>query len=124
MNGHVEVEIGGVKRVLMFNNFAREEVSKQLGIDDVNPEILLGAIQKLSEQNHLLLLKILVFAGHCGYCYRVQNHTELTMSDIGAWVADVGNDEMLRVWHVFLQSEGFGLPEDPAPVGKKVKKKH
>ena len=109
MTGIIEVEILGVKRPLVFNNYARVELSKHFSIDPVE---VLDSIQKVNEENHLLLLKLLVWAGHCGDCYRRQDTTELTYEDIGNWLGDASEDVLYGIFKTFLDAEGLGLPDD------------
>lgn len=118
MNGIVEIEILGKKRALVFNNYARVEIAKHVDVDPLN---ILDSVQELNERNHLLLLKVLVYAAHCGDCYRRQNVTDLGMDDIGEWLADASEDDLYSVFRAFLDAEGFDLPPDD--LKKKATKK-
>lgn len=123
MNGIVEVEIFGKKRALVFNNYARVEIAKHVDVDPLN---ILDAVQELNERNHLLLLKVLVYAAHCGDCYRRQNVTDLSMEDIGEWLAEASETDLYNVFKAFLDAEGFNLPPDDLkkkPATRKPKKK-
>ena len=109
MTGTIEIEIHGVKRALVFNNFARMEIARHM---DVDPIKILDSIQELNNRSPLLLIKIIVYAGHCGDCYRRQNVTDLTMDDIGDWVSEADDDTMFAIYKAFMEAEGIGLPED------------
>lgn len=109
MTGIIEVEILGVKRPLVFNNYARVELSKHFSIDPVD---VLSEVQRINNENHLLLLKILVWAGHCGDCYRRQDVTDLTREQIGEWLGDASEDVLYEIFQTFLEAEGYGLSDD------------
>lgn len=119
MTGIIEVEILGVKRPLVFNNYARVELSKHFSIDPVE---VLDSIQELNNRNHLLLLKLLVWAGHCGDCYRRKDATDLTYEEIGDWLGDAPEDVLYGVFTTFLEAEGLGLPDDSIKKKEPVKK--
>lgn len=119
MNGIVEVEIFGKKRALVFNNYARVEIAKHVDTDPLN---ILDAVQEMNERNHLLLLKVLVYAAHCGDCYRRQNVTDLSMEDIGEWLAEASEADLYDVFKAFLDAEGFNLPPDDLKKKKATRK--
>lgn len=109
MNGIIEVTIKGKKRALVFNNYARVEIAKVL---DTDPLRILDSIQELNNRNHLLLLKTLVYAGHCGDCYRRKDTTDLSKEEVGEWIGEADDNALHSVFATFLEAEGFGLPED------------
>lgn len=109
MTGIIEVEILGAKRPLVFNNYARVELGKHFDVDPVN---ILASVQELNDRNHLLLIKRLVYAGHCGDCYRRQDVTDLTVEQIGEWLGDASDEVLYNVFRTFIESEGFDLPDD------------
>lgn len=120
MTGIIEVEIHGVKRPLMFNNFATVELSKHL---DVDPLRILESVQELNNRNHLLMIKLFVYAGHCGDCYRRQNTTDLTMDEIGDWVATASDDDLYAIYKCFMDAAGLNLPEDEIKKKPKTPRK-
>lgn len=128
MTKQIELDILGERRILVFNNFARVEIAKHIRTDAVEdadlpePIAFIKAIERLHEQNSFLLLKTLVYAGHCGDCYRRQNVTDLTLEDIGEWIAEASDAELYQVFNVFLEAEGIGLPPDTLPDDGSKKK--
>lgn len=120
MHKIVEVEIKGKKRALIFNNYARVEIARVLNMDPLH---ILDSIEELSNRNYLLLLKTLVYAGHCGDCYRRQDTTDLTREDIGEWIGDAHDDILFEVYRAFLDAEGFNLPKDDKKKVTKATKK-
>lgn len=126
MTKQIELEILGERRLLVFNNYARVEISKHIrtDIDEDLPEpvAFLKAIQRINDENNLLLLKVLVYAGHCGDCYRRQNKTDITMEQIGEWIGDASNNDMYSVFRTFMDAEGMGLPPDTLPEDGSKKK--
>lgn len=128
MTKQIEIEILGQRRLLVFNNYARVEIVKHLQVDkadELQPSMFLDRIKDAYGHNYLLLLKILVYAGHVGDCYRRQNHTDLTMEQIGEFVAETDTMSLFEVFSVFLDSQGINLPPDKAssPDGDKKKVK-
>src|SRR5690554_5529189 len=107
MTGIIEIEVLGQKRSLRFNNFAKVEISKAISLDATK---ILDHIQEMAKENHLLLLKLIVWAGHCGDCYRRQDTTDLSKEDIGDWVATASDEVLHGVFSAFLESEGVGIP--------------
>lgn len=127
MTKQIELEILGERRLLVFNNYARVEIAKHIQTDASEdlpePVAFLSAIQRLNDQNSLLLFKVLVYAGHCGDCYRKQNVTDLTMEQIGEWIADATNENLYDVFKVFMDAEGMNLPPDTLPDDGSKKKR-
>lgn len=114
MNGIIEVEILGQKRVLVFNNYARVEISKILGVD---PASILDSIQNIINENYLLLIKTLVYAGHVGDCYRRQDTTDLTRDQVAQWIGDAAEEDLYHIFDAFMKAEGFGM--DSSETDKK-----
>lgn len=115
MTKQIEFEILGERRLLVFNNYARVEIVKHLQVDkgdELQPSAFLDRIKDAYGHNYLLLLKILVYAGHVGDCYRRQNHTDLTMEQVGEFVADADTMSLFDVFNIFLDSQGVNLPPD------------
>lgn len=120
MNRIIEVEIKGVKRALVFNNYARLEIARVLNLDPLH---ILDAIEEMSSRNNLLLLKTLVYAGHCGDCYRRQDTTDLSREEIGEWIGEADEDSLYAVFTAFMESEGLGLPATKEESKKKATKR-
>lgn len=119
MNRIIEIDIKGERRALVFNNYARLEIARVLNLDPLH---ILDAIERMSQRNNLLLLKTLVYAGHCGDCYRRQDTTDLTREEIGEWIGEADEETLYSVFTAFMESEGFGIPAAKEDDKKKAKK--
>lgn len=125
MTKQIELEILGERRLLVFNNYARVEISNNISISkgDVDrPSEFLNRIKEVYEHNYLLLLKKIIYAGHVGDCYRRQDTTDLTREQIGGWVADADTQTLFDVFNVFLDSQGVNLPTDDTQANDDKKK--
>lgn len=109
MQGVVEIKLGGVTRTLRFNNFAHTELSKILyesGHLVSNPEELLDKLQDMASQNVMLLMKALVYAGTIGNDYVIGFKASTTQDEVGKWMAEVDEVELIGVWETFLNAMG------------------
>src|SRR5690606_35690435 len=88
-----------------------------------HPSSFLERVKQVYEHNYLLLLKMIIYAGHLGECYRRQDKTDLTKEQIGEWVADADTSVLFDVFNVFLDSQGVNLPEDKVTGSGDSKKK-
>ena len=122
MTKQIELEILGERRLLVFNNYARVEIAKHID-SPADPVTFLQSIERIHNTNSLLLLKILVYAGHCGDCYRRQSVTDLTMDQVGDWIGEANDDALYQVFNTFLEAEGVKLPPDELKDEDDTKKK-
>jgi hypothetical protein len=114
MTGIMKLSIGGVDRVLRFNNYSAIELAKIIYKGeqvDFDTEDLLSRIMKLNEKNHFLLVKTLIYAGIIGNDYVVGFEETVTVEQVGEWIADISEADIYTVWQTFWSSMGVNLPE-------------
>jgi hypothetical protein len=112
MQGSFELELGGSVRNLRFNNFAHVQLSKALfenGHYVSNPAELLDKMIEMSSDNIALFMKALVFAGIIGHDYEVGFKATITQQEVGTLVANIGEEDLLKVWEVFMEAMGVNL---------------
>ena len=115
MQGTIEVNIGGAKRTLRFNNYAHFELSKQLfqaGHFAVTPNDVLDKLHEIASDNVMLLMKALIYSGIIGNDYEVGFTKSVTIQEVGKWVADVNESELMGIWDTFLDAMGVNI-ENP-----------
>jgi hypothetical protein len=109
MQGVIEITLGGVKRTLRFNNFAHTELSKVIfdsGHLVSNPDELLERLHKMASDNVMLLMKALVYAGMIGNDYLTGFKASTTQEEVGKWLAEVNESELIGIWETFLTAMG------------------
>ena len=112
MNGIVRVELGGEERTLRFNNFSDIELAKVLFDDETakpNVHDFVGAILKLNAENHLLLVKMLVYSGLIGNDYVVGFKKTATPEEVGNWLSTAKADDIKKIWLTFMDAYGLTL---------------
>lgn len=115
MEKEFKVDIGGELRTLEFNNFSSMEIARILFKDDPmssNPYEVMQKLGVIAENNIMLLLKVLVYAGIVGYDYKNKWETNVTQEEVGEWVA-VGNlSQLVGIWKIFLEWAGNDIPKE------------
>ena len=109
MQGVFELEIGGAKRTLRFNNYAHTELSKTLfeaGHLVSSPDELLAKLEQLASINVMLLMKALIYAGIIGNDYLIGFKPSVTIQEVGEWMADADEGQLIGVWDTFLSAMG------------------
>ena len=129
MNGRIQLKIGDKTIQLWFNNFSKIELGKSLlttvnGYPAKPNEIeFLQAIQKKATENHLVLLRDVVFAGVIGHAYGTDNLIQYTKLQIAEIIATAKEDDLYEVWTTFMDAMGMNLDGIITEAKKKVKKK-
>lgn len=129
MNGRIQLKIGDETIQLWFNNFSKVELGKSLlttvnGYPAKPNEIeFLQAIQKKATENHLVLLRDVVFAGVIGHAYGTDNLIQYTKPQIAEIIATANQDDLYEVWTTFMDAMGMNLDGIITEAKKKVKKK-
>ena len=129
MNGRIQLKIGDKTIQLWFNNFSKIELGKSLlttvnGYPAKPNEIeFLKAIQKKATENHLVLLRDVVFAGVIGHAYGTDNLIQYTKPQIAEIIATAKEDDLYEVWTTFMDAMGMNLDGIITEAKKKVKKK-
>lgn len=126
MTGILDINLGGKIHRLRFNNFSRMEIAKRLVKGDglPHPESFIKAVDEMASDNHLLLMKIIIYAGICGESYIKSDKPALTIEEIGEIVATEDAETLFKAWRAFLDAEGINLPvEEKKPTPPKKKRR-
>ena len=122
MNGIIEITLKGEKVRLKFNNYAREELAKYFVPKDkigLSQSELQEEIVNKWNDNKLLLMKNIVYAGIVGQAYIHDNTTPYTMDEIGEYIADAPYEEIFPIWETFLKSSEISVSKEDAEDVKK-----
>jgi len=115
MNGRIIVTIAGKEVKLWFNNYSKIEIANALLPKDkgMNPrpeEVqLIEAINKMSHENYMLLLRVVVNAGIKGQAYGTETEVQIKSNVVAGFIASATNEEIYSIWFTFLQAYGFDL---------------
>jgi len=116
MDGVFEVFLGGETRHLKFNNFAHVEIAKQLFGNQnklaVSPMDVLDKMEEIAQENTMLLMKILVYAGCVGKEYEEGFTAATKQQDVGKWIAEADQESLIGIWDCFLEAMGVGSLRD------------
>lgn len=117
------INLGGVERCLRFNNFATIEIAKLLfdgKIYTANPNEVLDRLENIGNENSLLLMKYLIYGGILGYDYEKGFRATITQEEVGSWIANITEADLLGIWDYFLDSFGVGITEDDSLTDQNV----
>lgn len=109
------INLGGVERCLRFNNFATIEIAKLLfdgKIYTANPNEVLDRLEAIGNENSLLLMKYLIYGGVLGYDYETGFKATISQEEVGKWIANISENDLVGIWDHFLESFGVGVTED------------
>lgn len=115
MNGKIIIQIEGKDIRLWFNNYTKIEIANKLlpMVKGMPPrpeeELLIEAINKVAQENYMLLLKIIVNAGVKGQAYATDKPLQITPEKVSVYIAEASNDDIYTIWVTFLQAFGFDL---------------
>lgn len=129
MHGRLRIELSGLDVALWFNNFSRLEIAKNLlppkdGFDAKPQEVeLIESIEKLANENHLVLMREIIWSGVVGYAYGTDTKNEFTRVKISELIATADQGNLAQVWSCFLESIGMNLDKDETKSTKKDDKK-
>lgn len=113
MNGILEITLNGKQERLHFNNYAKD-VLRPFFIPEgkayiTEGELMKAIIEKWQENEHALL-KMLVYAGIYGDSLAGKYfNSRLSAEEIGKYIGEAKAEDLLKVWKVFLEAQGFSL---------------
>lgn len=123
MNGIIEIQLGGQRRTIRFNNYAKAELGNIYGIDP------LEAGQKLGERmqdNYVRTIADLVYAGLTGAYYAKGLDRDFTRADVAEWIADAADTDMAKVFTTWVEATGvrqiIKQQQQSADAGKKKRR--
>lgn len=135
MHGKSVVQLGGKPVQLWFNNFSKVEMAKwitpKLPVDTKEETkepkkgdevLLIEAIDSLARENHLLLLKNIIYCGIVGQAYGTDKAIPMTREQIAEQVATADFEQLYDVWYDFMDAMGFNLPPLKGQERKKKRK--
>lgn len=102
MHGKVEITLGGEKRKLFFNNYAKAELSNQYDTDLRQAAIKIG--QDI-QSNYMRALSKVVYAGLVGFYAARDEDNPLSRSDVAEWVGDATDEDLLNVYNCWRDSD-------------------
>lgn len=114
-SGVIYITLGGVKQRLWFNNFANDELRRYFAKSGevLSDTDLIKRIAQKWEENYLLFMKNMVYAGILGDSYVKGDVVRISKEEIGEMIATANPEELYGVWKVFLDAQGAGLtPEE------------
>lgn len=128
MTGTVEINLGGKRLLLRFNNFSVDAMRKQLlGLipkdDERTPE---EVINDIVGQSDMLALQALIHSGLCGDAYPQFKLPAMTIQEVGQALADLTPEEMAAMWGQVneAKAEANGpAPKKKAKASRSPKKK-
>lgn len=129
MNGRFSFEHEGKSIPVWFNNYSRLELAKQILPElkgfPAKPEELpiLKAIDQLSKENHLNLIRIILWTGLYGQAYGTFKALEYSMEEVAEIIACASEKTLYDLWIAFLQSMGVSLDEVRKAIADIEKKK-
>lgn len=115
MHGKVTIEIKGVLFPLWFNNYSQVELSKLIlpekdGFKAKHDEFaLLNAIQRMSSDNYLSLMKEILWSGILGHAFATDSVQKVTRKELSELIATAPESQLYNVWSSFLSSMGVNL---------------
>jgi hypothetical protein len=125
MNGIHEIELNGNKERIRFNQYARAELRKffmPAGKAYLTETELTQAIIDKWKENDVLLIKIIVYAGIVGDSLVTGFTPRLTQEEVGEFIGSAKDEELLTIWRVFLEAQGFNLSQEQDEQTEKKKK--
>ena len=119
MNGILEITLNGKQERLHFNNFAKDELRRFFIPEDktyiTEGELMQAVIDKWRENEHALL-KMLVYAGILGDSLAGKYfNSRLSPQYIGEYIGTAPAEDLIKVWKVFLDQQGFNLSAEDEP---------
>jgi hypothetical protein len=115
MHGKAMLKIGGVLLPLWFNNYSQIELSKLILPADgsyppkPNEFLLLNAIQRMSEENHLKLMKEVLWSGVLGQAFATDSAPTVDRVALSTLLATTSESELYTVWTCFLEAMGANI---------------
>lgn len=126
MNGIHHITLNGKEYRIRFNNYARAELRKffmKEGEVSLTETQLTERIVEKWQENEVLLLKIIVYAGIVGDSLVTGFESKLSQNEVGEYIGEADNDELFKIWRIFLDAQGLNVEKDEQPKEQKKKKK-
>lgn len=101
MNGKIEISLGGHKRHLWFNNYAKGSLGGLYGLDP------LEAGDKLITQmqaNYMRAIADLVYCGLEGHHEATDTSKDYTKKEILLWCAEMSEEDAVKVFNTWLHA--------------------
>lgn len=103
--------------LVWFNNYARIEIAKVIGeasgkaFEAISHADILATVGKMAADNHLALMRHIIWAGVLGVAYAKDELPAISRSELFEAIAVADQDEIYSAWRVFLAAMGMNLPE-------------
>ena len=120
MNGKIEILIGGIKRSLWFNNYAKAALGAIYGLDPLEAGEKMMAVMS---ENYMKAIADLVFAGLEGFYNAEDIQKDYTKKDVLRWCADSDEADMILVFNTWLDFSKLREIIKTEPSGKPEKKR-
>lgn len=121
MTGKIEITLGGNKRTLWFNNYAKGALGAIYGIDP------LEAGDKLITQmqsNHMRGIADLIFAGLEGFHEATDTERGYTKKNVLMWCAEAEEEDIVKVFNTWLEFSQIRNLIKTEQKEKEQKKRH
>jgi hypothetical protein len=97
-----EISLGGIVRIVNFNNHFREAVGR---LYDLDP---LEAIRKLAgmwEVSYTAAAEDVIFCGLVGHCRFMRQPVDFTVQDVSLWLETAQDEDIAPALKVFITSQ-------------------
>lgn len=122
INKKLELNLGGEKVQIWFNNYAVFELQKMFGIEQVD---IMKKVSERVNENYLLLIADLIKVGIKGHCLAKGEPTPEILKDVNEHIATAEMSELVNVWETFFDIMGGNVPkEDKKKEAPKMKEQN
>jgi len=118
LNKKLELNLGGEKVQVWFNNYAVFELQKLYGIEQGE---IMKKVSERAMENYLLLITDLVKVGIKGHCLAKGENTPRVYDNLSEHVATADMGELMNVWEVFFNMMGGDIKKEETPKKKVMK---
>jgi hypothetical protein len=102
--GQTIVNLGGEKRVIVFNNHFLPYLGDVLKTD---PILAVEQLMLMAQSKPMRALTIIVYCGMMGYFESQAEYIHgIELKHVAGWVSDANDEDLLGVWEVFKQATG------------------
>lgn len=126
MHGRSIIKLGETSIHFWFNNFAKIELAKLLlpkeGVFFPKPEEieLLDAIFERANENHLLLVRDIIWSGILGHCFVFPKDEHVSYEELSELIATSPTNDVEGAWVVFMEAMGMNLEKEKFQGKKKA----
>lgn len=121
LNKKLELNLGGEKVQVWFNNYAVFELQKLYGIEQGE---IMKKVSERAMENYLLLITDLVKAGIKGHCLAKGENTPSVYDNLSELIATADMGELMNVWEVFFNMMGGDIKKEETPKKKVMKQQN